>query len=265
MSMPVVFFGHGSPVIALQTNETTRTWHEIAQRITRDHGRPRAVLAISGHWLTRGVAVTAMAHPRTIHDFGPSLPRALFDIQYPAPGDPALAARIAELLGPEPVILDRGEWGLDHGTWSVMCKAWPDADMPVVQLSLDVRRAPRAHHDLARALRPLRDEGILIVGTGNIVHNLRLMDWARQDCAPHDWAASFEERIVQAVMTGDAAQVIAYEGLGDAARLSVPTPDHYWPLLYAMGAARETDRPVCAPRHIEHGSLSMTSITWWPA
>jgi len=264
MRMPVVFFGHGSPVIALQDNATTRFWRETALRIERDYARPKAILAISAHWLTRGVRVTAMSHPETIHDFGPSLPRPLFDIQYPAAGSPELARRVQTVLAPEPVMPDEREWGLDHGTWSVLCKAWPEAEIPVVQLSLDAARTPQAHHALAERLKPLRDEGILIIGTGNIVHNLPRMNWTERHCAPHPWARAFDDRIVEALRTRDAATVTGYETLGESAALSVPSPDHYWPLLYTLGASDAEDRIEVAPRHIEHGSLSMTGIGWWP-
>lgn len=176
--LPTIFFGHGSPMIALETNATTQAWAALALRI----GKPRAILCISAHWLTRGTAVTAMARPPTIHDFG-AFPQALFDVQYPAPGDPAPARRVAELLAPRPVRLDaaggNSGWGLDHGTWSVLCKAYPAADVPVVQLSMDEGCAPGEHFEIGRRLRPLRDEGVLIIGTGNIVHNLRRMTGRR--------------------------------------------------------------------------------------
>lgn len=264
MRMPVIFFGHGSPAIALQDNATTQLWRRLALRIERDYGRPRAILSISAHWLTRGVGVTAMAHPKTIHDFGRSLPGPLFDIQYPAPGSPEVAREVAALLAPEHVVLDEGGWGLDHGTWSVLCKAWPDADIPVVQLSLDARRSPRDHYALARKLLPLRDAGVLVIGTGNIVHNLPRMNWGSQNCAPYPWARTFDDHIVNAIATRDIDGVVDYEVLGDAATLSVPSPDHYWPLLYTLGATTAADRPDFEPRHIEHGSLSMTSVAWWP-
>jgi 4,5-DOPA dioxygenase extradiol len=264
MRMPVVFFGHGSPMIALQDNAVTQRWRAIAQRVEQDYGRPRAILCVSAHWLTRGTAVTAMNHPRTIHDFG-AFPQALFDVQYPAPGDPDLAARVASLLEPIPVTSDTGAWGLDHGTWSVLCKAWPDADIPVVQLSLDGSLSPRDHHALGQRLRPLRDEGVLIIGTGNIVHNLRMMNWNDARCTPYPWAQAFEDAICAGIETGDDAALINFVAMGEPARLSVPSPDHYWPLLYTAGAADADDTPELAPHFIEHASLSMTSIAWWPS
>src|SRR5215469_9942529 len=171
--MPAVFFGHGSPMIALETNGTSRAWEAIAAATPR----PRAILAISAHWETRGTEVTAMARPRTIHDFGAGFPKALFDMQYPAPGDPALAQRVAELLAPTTVYADRDRWGFDHGTWSVLVKAYPQADIPVVQLSLDFQLTPAERLEIGRKLAPLRDEGVLIMGSGNIVHNLPAMNF----------------------------------------------------------------------------------------
>jgi 4,5-DOPA dioxygenase extradiol len=253
--MPVVFFGHGSPMIALQDNDTTRTWARMAASMPR----PAAILAISAHWLTRGTAVTAMARPRTIHDFG-AFPQALFDVQYPAPGDPALAARVAGLLAPRPVALDAGAWGLDHGTWSVLVKAYPAADIPVVQLSLDVGASPAEHFEIGRRLAPLRDEGVLIVGTGNIVHNLPRMDWSDAHAPPHAWATRFREAINDAIARDQPARVIDFAAQGADASLSVPSPDHFWPLLYVLGARGPADQPVFETDHIEHASLSMTTV-----
>ncbi|MGR4866992.1 4,5-DOPA-extradiol-dioxygenase [Caulobacter sp. LARHSG274] len=255
--MPVVFFGHGSPMIALQANDTTRAWAAMGAAF----GKPKAILCISAHWLTQGVAVTAMAAPRTIHDFGASFPKALFDVQYPAPGSPELAARVRELLAPQPVALDHQAWGLDHGTWSVLCKAYPDADVPVVQLSMDATRLPQWHFDLAKRLAPLRDEGVLIVGTGNIVHNLSAMDWGAQHGPPYDWAARFNDYVKQAILDDAPQRAVDFASQGQDAVRSVPTPDHYWPLLYVLGARLPGDVATFGPDHIEHGSLSMTSVT----
>jgi 4,5-DOPA dioxygenase extradiol len=184
--MPAIFFGHGSPMVALETNATSALWAEMAAAMPR----PKAILAISAHWETRGTAVTAMAQPRTIHDFGASFPRALFDMNYPAPGDPLLARRVAELVSPIPVAMDE-RWGLDHGVWTVLCKAFPDADVPVVQLSLDVDLEPAQHFEIGRRLAPLRDEGVLIMGSGNIVHNLGVMDRNAPPGPGFDWARRF--------------------------------------------------------------------------
>jgi 4,5-DOPA dioxygenase extradiol len=258
--LPAIFFGHGSPMIALETNDTTRTW----ARIAADIGKPKAILCVSAHWLTRGTAVTAMPAPCTIHDFG-AFPQALFDVQYPAPGEPDLARRVQSLLAPMPVVLDESAWGFDHGTWSVLCKAYPAADVPVVQLSIDRTKPPEWHFELGKRLAPLRDEGVLVIGTGNIVHNLPAMNWSERFCPPFDWAARFNDHIRQAVIDDAPGRAVDYQSLGRDAERSVPTPDHYWPLLYVLGARLPGDSPAFAPDHIEHGSLSMTSITLSPA
>lgn len=252
--LPVVFFGHGHPLVALWNNSTTAAWEEIARKI----GRPRAILCISAHWQTRGTAVTAMAQPRTIHDFGDFGPE-LFAKQYPAPGDPELAARVRELLEPVPVALD-ASWGLDHGTWTVLCHTYPEADIPVVQLSLDVAKTPEQHWQLGQSLRPLRDEGILIMGSGNIVHNLPLMDWKDPDAPTYPWAEEFNSSILEAVVEDRPQAVIDFEAMGEAARLSVPTPEHFWPLLYVLGARHPGEEARLDPNFIHHKSLGMTSV-----
>ncbi|WP_426011778.1 4,5-DOPA dioxygenase extradiol [Caulobacter sp. DWR2-3-1b2] len=259
--MPVVFFGHGSPMIALETNDTTQAWKAMGEAF----GKPKAVLCISAHWLTQGVGVTGMTAPRTIHDFGASFPKALFDVQYPAPGSPDLAARVAQLLAPQPVVLDQQAWGLDHGTWSVLSKVYPDADVPVVQLSMDASKPPEWHFELAKRLAPLRDEGVLIIGTGNIVHNLPAMNWGDRHCAPYDWSRRFNDYIKQSVADDAPERAVNYDSQGQDAAKSVPSPDHYWPLLYVLGARLPGDTATFAPDHIEHGSLSMTSVTLAPA
>ncbi|HWF76221.1 MAG TPA: 4,5-DOPA dioxygenase extradiol [Caulobacteraceae bacterium] len=256
--MPAVFFGHGSPMIALETNETSRAWEAIAAALPR----PRAILAISAHWETRGTAVLAMDRPRTIHDFGASFPKALFDMQYPAPGDPALARRVAELLAPTPVHLDTAEWGFDHGTWSVLVKAYPQADIPVIQLSLDVTISPDERLAIGRKLAPLRDEGVLIMGTGNIVHNLPAMNWDNRDCAPYDWSARFLGEIKDAILKDEPARVAGFARLGDDARRAAPTPEHFWPLLYVLGARLPGDEVRLVNDRVEHGSLGMTSMVF---
>ncbi len=252
--MPVVFFGHGSPMIALETNDTTAAWKALADALPR----PKAILCVSAHWLTRGTAVTAMPRPKTIHDFG-AFPRALFEVEYPAPGDVALAERVKAILAPTPVTLDQ-QWGLDHGTWSVLCKAYPDADVPVVQLSMDATISDQARFDIGRKLGVLRDEGVLIMGTGNIVHNLGRMDWNARYGAPFDWAARFNDAMRLAIANDTPGEVIGYLGLGPDAQLSAPTPDHFWPLLYVLGARRPGEAASFMTDHIEHGSLSMTGV-----
>jgi 4,5-DOPA dioxygenase extradiol len=254
--MPIVFFGHGSPMVALETNDTSKSWEAIAASLPR----PRAILAVSAHWETRVTAVTAMEKPRTIHDFGASFPKALFDMQYPAPGDPALARRVAELLAPTPVALDNEQWGFDHGTWSVLVKAFPKADIPVVQLGMDVSLTPAQRLDIGRRLAPLRDEGVLIMGSGNIVHNLPAMNWGQRDCAPYDWSARFLGAMRDAILEDSPEKVAAFEALGDDAHRAAPTPEHFWPLLYVLGARRPGDKPRLVNDRIEHGSLGMTSV-----
>lgn len=252
--LPIVFFGHGSPMVALEKSAVTRTWNQIASSI----GKPRAILCISAHWQTRGTAVTAMAQPRTIHDFG-AFPQALFDVRYPAPGDPELAERVRELLSPMPVNLD-ANWGLDHGTWSVLVHAYPEADVPVIQLGMDLGKSAAEHWLVGRMLRPLRDEGVLIMGTGNIVHNLPAMDWANPAADPYPWAEQFNAAMCKAIASDDPQTVIDYAALGDAARLSVPSSDHFLPLLYVLGARHEDEAATFEPDFIQHKSLSMTSV-----
>jgi 4,5-DOPA dioxygenase extradiol len=203
-----------------------------------------------------------MAAPRTLHDFGRSLPASLFDVEYPAPGSPALAERVRDLLAPTPVQLDTS-WGLDHGTWSVLIKTHPEANVPVVQLSLDITIPNAAHFELGTRLRALRDEGVLIIGTGNVVHNLAVMD-ADRSAPPYDWAARFNQHIKDAILRDDPAHAVEYERLGRDAALSVPYPDHYWPLLYVLGARMADDRVSIVPDWIEHRSLSMLSVCFSP-
>lgn len=257
--MPVVFIGHGSPTNAIEDNQSTRTWLRIAASLPR----PEAILSVSAHWYTKGTRVTAMEHPRTIHDFGRSLPAPLFDCQYPAPGDPALAHRVAELLAPTAVALDH-DWGLDHGTWSVLLKAFPDADVPVVQLSMDMAKPDSWHFDAGRLLEPLRDEGILILGTGNIVHNLAVMEW-NEKARPYDWAIRFNDYIRRSIEDGDMKKLFDYRTLGQDATLAVPGPDHFWPLLYVLGARDDSDTATFDPDFIQFKSLSMTSIVFGAA
>jgi 4,5-DOPA dioxygenase extradiol len=250
--MPVIFFGHGSPMNTLASNRYTEAWRKLGASVPA----PKAILAISAHWVTRGTAVTAMTKPRTIHDFG-GFPQALYDVQYPAPGDPALAARVREMLAPLDVHLDQA-WGLDHGTWSVLVHAFPDAGIPVVQLSMDGTKPARFHYDLGRRLAPLRDEGVLIVGSGNVVHNLMLM--RRGDgAAAYDWSKRFNERVRAALISGEHQVLIDFEHLGEDARLSVPTPEHYLPLLY-IAALQAADESIdFAVDGYEAGSLGMLS------
>lgn len=250
--MPIIFFGHGSPMNTLARNQYTEAWRGLGATVPE----PKAILAISAHWVTRGTAVTAMARPRTIHDFG-GFPQALFDVQYPAPGDPALAARVRELLAPMPVQLDQS-WGLDHGTWSVLAHAFPDANIPVVQLSMDGTQPAGFHYELGRQLAPLRGEGVLIVGSGNVVHNLMLMQRG-EGAAAYDWARRFNEQVRAALASGKHQALIEFERMGEDARLSVPTPEHYLPLLYIAGLQAEGETMAFAVDGYEAGSLGMLS------
>jgi 4,5-DOPA dioxygenase extradiol len=252
--MPAIFFGHGNPMNAITENVFTRRWSDIGKLLPR----PKAVLAISAHWSIPGTAVTAMKTPRTIHDFA-GFPPELSRVSYPAPGDPELAARVKELLEPIPVDMDT-RWGLDHGTWSVLCHVFPGADIPVVQLSIDERRPAEFHFDLGRRLAPLREEGTIIVGSGNLVHNLEAYAWGRHPAEPFDWALRFDARARQLVLAGEEASLVAYESLGRDALLSIPTPEHFLPLLYVLGTRSETDEVRFPVEGIEGGSISMLAV-----
>ena len=252
--VPAIFFGHGNPMNALQSNAWTTGWAEIGNSIPR----PKAIVCVSAHWYLPATLVTAQDQPRTIHDFG-GFPRALYEVKYPAPGDPQLASRIKDLLAPVSAGLDT-RWGLDHGTWSVLCHVFPDADVPVVQLSIDETQPASFHYDVAKQLSPLRDKGVLIVGSGNLVHNLHAYAWGRQQVAPLDWAVRFEERARQLMLAGDHEPLIAYETLGRDATLSVPTPDHYLPLLYVLAQIRAGDRITFPVEGFDGGSVSMLSV-----
>lgn len=251
--MPALFIGHGSPMNALQDNRYTQSWQRLGEQIPR----PKAILAISAHWTTRGTAVTAMAAPATIHDFG-GFPQALFDVEYPAAGDPALAARVCELLAPTPVQMDQS-WGLDHGSWSVLCKMYPAADVPVLQLSIDLTQDAAFHLDLGRRLAVLRDEGVLIVGSGNLVHNLRTVVW--DGTAPaFEWAQRFNRTMRDCLLTDDRAQLLNAMTADPDARLSVPTPEHFLPLLYIVGSKQPLETTALFNDAIELGSIGMLSV-----
>src|SRR5690348_16212279 len=206
--MPVVFFGHGSPMNTLDRNQYTESWRRLGASMPR----PRAILCVSAHWYTEGTAATAMSNPGTIHDFY-GFPQALFDVQYPAPGEPRLASRVGELLAPTDVGLDRS-WGLDHGTWSVLKHAYPHADVPVVQLSIDETKPASCHFEIGRKLAPLREEGVLIAGSGNLVHNLHAYAWGRHPREPYGWAVRFESAAKDLMLAGDLQPLIDYESLG---------------------------------------------------
>jgi 4,5-DOPA dioxygenase extradiol len=252
--LPAVFFGHGNPMNALAENPYTRAWRRLGMELPR----PSAVLSISAHWFVPETAVTVSAAPRTIHDFG-GFPRELFEVRYSAPGDPELARRIQQLLAPLPVRLAE-DWGLDHGTWSVLCHVYPEASVPVVQLSLDETQPVSFHFELGRKLAPLREEGVLIAGSGNLVHNLEAYAWGRKMAAPYDWAVRFEKDAREMIVAGESERLVRYEKLGREAQLSIPTPDHFLPLLYVLGARQEKE-PVTFPvEGMDGGSISMLSV-----
>ena len=251
MRMPAIFFGHGNPMNALEENRYTKTWREIGQSIPR----PKAIVAISAHWYLPATLVTAMEQPRTIHDFG-GFPRELYAVRYGAKGDAKLASRLTRLLGAN----EDHQWGLDHGTWSVLCHVFPNADVPVVQLSIDETQPPTFHYDLGTRLAPLRDEGILIMGSGNLVHNLHAYAWGRHPAEPFDWAVRFEKQARDMLLAGNDEPLIDYESLGRDAILSAPTPDHYLPLLYVMGARSKDDAVTFPVEGIDGGSVSMLTV-----
>lgn len=253
-TMPAVFLGHGNPMNALANNPWTEGWATIGKEIPR----PRSVLSISAHWYLPATLVTIAPTPRTIHDFG-GFPRELYEVKYPAIGDPELARRVQSLLAPTSVGLDEA-WGLDHGTWSVLKHVFPEADVPVVQLSIDETQPAEVHYKIAKRLAPLRDEGVLIMGSGNLVHNLHAYAWGRKEVEPLDWAVRFEEWARELLLAGDHDPLINFESHGKDALLSVPTPDHYLPLLYVIALQRENDEVTFPVEGFDGGSVSMLSI-----
>lgn len=252
--MPVFFFGHGNPMNALARNSYTEAWGNIGESIAR----PKAILCVSAHWYISGSALTLNTAPRTIHDFG-GFPRELYQVQYPAPGDPELARRVQKLLAPVPVDLQQN-WGLDHGTWSVLKHVYPSADVPVVQLSIDEREPTQFHFEIGRRLAPLREEGVLIIGSGNLVHNLHAYAWGRHAVDPYDWAVRFEAQAKELLTAGEYKPLIQYESLGRDAMLAVPTPDHYLPMLYVMGAGMAGDSVSFPVDGVDGGSVSMLTV-----
>jgi 4,5-DOPA dioxygenase extradiol len=252
--MPSIFFGHGNPMNALRQNAFTDGWRRIAAAILK----PRAILAISAHWYLPATAVTIARAPRTIHDFG-GFPAELFRAQYPAPGDDWLARRVRSLLHPYSVDFD-DSWGLDHGTWSVLRHAYPDADVPVVQLSINEAHPASFHFELGRQLAPLRGEGVLVLGSGNIVHNLHAYAWGKHVPEPYDWAARFESAAKESMLCGDFTPLINYEHFGHDAQLAVPTPEHFLPLLYVLGTQQSGDKLSFPVSGFDGGSISMLCV-----
>jgi 4,5-DOPA dioxygenase extradiol len=244
---------------AVRQNPYTQAWAAIGKSMPR----PRAVLCVSAHWFVPGSHVTAMERPRTIHDFG-GFPRALQEVLYPAPGDPGLARRVQQVLAPVPVTLDT-RWGLDHGTWSVLVHMFPNADVPVIQLSIDETQMPAFHFDLGRRLATLRDEGVLIVGSGNVVHNLEAYAWGAHTAKPLPWAARFDYRSHELLANNLFKPLIDYESLGEDALLSVPTPEHFLPLLYVAGARKDGETARFPIAGFDGGSISMLCVQFGDA
>jgi 4,5-DOPA dioxygenase extradiol len=250
-TMPALFIGHGNPMNAIEDNEFSRAWTQVGKELPH----PNAILCISAHWETNGTKVTSMQQPKTIHDFG-GFPRELFEYQYPAPGSPELAELTCGKVEKTGVCLDTS-WGLDHGTWSVLCRLFPNADIPVIQLSLDRTQSPAYHYELGRELRELRDRGVLVIGSGNIVHNLGAAFF--QDKA-YDWAMEFDEAAKQLIEAGNHAPLVNFQSLGQAARLSIPTSEHYLPLLYTLALQDKNEQLRFFAEGISFGSLSMRSV-----
>jgi 4,5-DOPA dioxygenase extradiol len=254
--MPVLFVGHGSPMNAIEENVFVRGWRDTGKSLPR----PNAILCVSAHWETRGTWVTAMPQPKTIHDFG-GFPQELYEVQYPAPGDPQLAKDSSAMIDKASVGLDQA-WGLDHGCWSVLRRMYPEADVPVVQLSLDYTQPAQYHYDLAKELAGLRKKGILIMGSGNLVHNLRLVAWDQLDQPgyAYDWATEANDKMKQFILSGDHKSLIDYRSQGKAFDLAIPTPEHYLPLLYTLALQEEGEKVEFFNDDSVGGSLTMTSV-----
>lgn len=251
--MPALFLGHGSPMNALEDNSFTRGWQALAAEIPE----PEAILCISAHWETNGTYVTAMEKPRTIHDFG-GFPQELYEVQYPAPGSPSLAKETAGLVQKTEVKMDQS-WGFDHGSWAVVNRIYPDADVPMIQLSLNRRLDAQGHYELAQELRLLRQKGVLIIGSGNMVHNLRMLNWRNPE-EKYDWAETANSKFKALMESHDHQSLIRYSGLGSEAALAIPTPEHFLPLLYVLGLQEEDEQPGFFNDQTVMGSISMTSV-----
>ena len=263
--MPVLFVGHGSPMNVIEDTRWRRGWQAMGRQFGNhadaQYPKPQLILAISAHWLTRGWAVTGMAQPATIHDFG-GFPQALFDMRYPAPGCPQVAEGIGAAMRNPPVAVEDFEWGLDHGTWSVLQPMFPAADIPVIQLSLDYSRPPHEHLALGRQLRALREQGVLIVGSGNTVHNLRAVARQVPDNQAYGWAVEFDEFAARHISSGNHAELANFLTLGNLAKMAHPTHDHFLPLLHAAGAAHEGEAPTYFNEGFQLASIGMRSVLW---
>ena len=254
--MPVLFIGHGSPMNGIEDNGFSRRWASMAKEIPT----PAAVLVISAHWFSKGTLITAMDFPKTIHDFG-GFPKVLFDVQYNAPGNPALAIETASIIKSAHVELDH-DWGLDHGTWTVVRHMYPEAKIPVLQLSIDYTKGAQYHYDLAKELYSLRKKGVLIIGSGNMVHNLGMIAWDKMNAPEYgyDWALQLNDRFKRLIANGDHQPLINYESLGSEGRLAIPTPEHYLPLIYSIGLKGSNDTTSFFNDKAVGGSLTMTSV-----
>ena len=262
--MPVLFLGHGSPMNAIGDNEYRRSWQVLGTKFGTEIPRPQLILCISAHWLTNGWWLTAMTQPKTIHDFG-GFPQELFDQQYPAPGDPVAARAISLMVRQRlsaPLGLDVSEWGLDHGAWSVLKPMFPEANIPVIQLSMDYSRAPEDHYALAKQLKTLRDRGVLIVGSGNIVHNLGQMQRGAQGHQAYDWALEFDQTMGGYLQQGNLEALQNFQKLGSLAKMAHPTHEHFLPLLYAAGAVESREPMRFFNTNFQGGSISMRSMIW---
>ena len=254
--MPVLFVGHGSPMNGIEDNEFSSRWNRMAREIPV----PKAVLVVSAHWFTKGTQITAMDFPKTIHDFG-GFPQELFDVRYPAPGNTILARETVDIIKSAKVELDH-DWGLDHGTWTVVRHMYPEANIPVLQLSIDYSKGPQYHYDLGKELYELRKKGVLIIGSGNMVHNLRMVAWDKMDTDNYgfDWAIQMNDTFKNLISNKDHQPLINYESFGTAGRLAIPTPEHYLPLLYTLALQSEADQVTFFNDKAVAGSLTMTSV-----
>ncbi|GAB2542656.1 4,5-DOPA-extradiol-dioxygenase [Rufibacter soli] len=253
-TMPVLFIGHGSPMNGIEDNEFSQRWLKMAQEIPT----PKAVLVVSAHWFTKGTKITAMDFPKTIHDFG-GFPKELFAVQYAAPGHAALAKETVELVKSAKVELDH-DWGLDHGTWTIVRHMYPGADVPVLQLSIDYTKGPQYHYDLAKELNALRKKGVLIMGSGNMIHNLRMVNWSMINGGGYDWAYTLNDKFKDLIQNREHQSLIHYQKLGKEALMAIPTPEHYLPLLYTLGLQGKDEPASFFNDKLVGGSLNMTSV-----